>query len=141
MSIVGNVSSPVITQSGDSLRDTSAASLNDLGRGTQDTSNSSRTPQVDQMSLVRENSRTPRTTPSDVAAKNTQESRVARSTPDAVKVTISQTAQAARNPAPVSVGDATGGLSVASGRIGTSPPPVGEGTGNYDIGKNMDISV
>ncbi|MBF0194010.1 MAG: hypothetical protein HQL71_05605 [Magnetococcales bacterium] len=141
MSIVGNVSSPVITQSGDTLRETSAASLNDLGRGTQDTSNSSRTPKTDQMSTVRENSRTPRTTPSDVAAKNTEESRIARSTPDAVKVTISETAQAARTPSPVSVGEATGGLSVESGRIGTSPPPVGESTGNYDVGKNMDIAV
>ncbi|MBF0380132.1 MAG: hypothetical protein HQL69_03885 [Magnetococcales bacterium] len=141
MAIVGNVSSPVITQSGDSLRDTSAASLNDLGRGTQDTSNSSRTPQVEQVSVVRENSRTPRTTPSDVAAKNTEESRVARSTPDAVKVTISQTAQAARSPDPVAVGDTTGGLAVDTGRIGTSPPPIGESTGNFDVGKNMDITV
>jgi hypothetical protein len=141
MAIVGNVSSPVISQFGDALSDVSRTGLNSLGKGTQDLSQAARTPTSEQAGIVRSSSRAPRTTPPDVAAKNTTESRTGRSMPDAVKVTVSRTAQVARNPNPVSVEGPAGNLSVESKMIGTSFPGVSEGTGNFDVSQKVDIKV
>jgi hypothetical protein len=120
MAIVGQIANPVIVQSGDPLRDTSAAGLTDLARTTQNTNNTARITPTKQAGEIQQASREPRTTPPEVAAKTTTESNISRKTPEADKVTISNNARIARNPEPI---------------------PVGETTGNLNVGNNLNITA
>ena len=112
MPTVGAISSPLLNQSGDAIKNLNSANVTDLAQTVQSTNQSSRVTPTSKTGEIQELSREPRTTPPDVAKDITKESHDARVTPKEDQVTISNNARSARNPTPVQTGETVGNLNV-----------------------------
>jgi hypothetical protein len=112
MSIVGNIASPTLQQSGGLIRHIPTAGISDLAQSTQNTANNARVIPASQVGTIQETSRDPRTTPPALVERTTQESHAGQFTPKPDQVKISEEARIARSPEPVQTGESVAGLNL-----------------------------
>ncbi|MBF0448389.1 MAG: hypothetical protein HQL67_09335 [Magnetococcales bacterium] len=110
MPTVGNISSPVIAQTGNAP----TSGVSDLAQTTKSITHASRITPANKAGEIQQTSREPRTTPPALAQKTTEESRSAHFTPKQDQVNISANARAARSPEPVQTGTTLGGIEVGN---------------------------